>query len=140
MMLKLGGDIVQALQLSGPGGGTARTGGLQTIVMLERKPRVVSVVRPRAAGSGQESEADLRPRRVRVKLRYPEGGENAGDGESGYDERESPVLACLPHEASAQLKQTSGQRDGNQARARLAPLASCRQRPAPSNVRFCARP
>src|SRR5438093_2834044 len=48
MMLKLGGDIVQALQLSGPGGGTARTGDLQTIAMLERKPRVDGV--PRHAG------------------------------------------------------------------------------------------
>src|SRR5206468_11224048 len=48
MMLKLGGDIVQALQLAGPGGGTARTGDLQTIARLERKPRVDGV--PRHAG------------------------------------------------------------------------------------------
>src|SRR5437867_10625010 len=91
MMLKLGGDIVQALQLSGPGGGTARTGSLQTIAMLERKPRVESV--PRHAG-----RADLRApvSRTSGNLSCAWALHQSGDGRDRLPERRDRGLYDVP--------------------------------------------
>src|SRR5207249_3314227 len=91
MMLKLGGDIVQSLQLSGPGGGTARTGSLQTSAMLERKPRVESV--PRHAG-----RADLRApvSRTSGNLSCAWALHQSGDGRDRLPERRDRGLYDVP--------------------------------------------